>query len=56
MGRFSGKVPVRLGKLASPMSPEMKGGQTARAELQRPALAGNRLESTYAFRAKAGER
>jgi trehalose/maltose hydrolase-like predicted phosphorylase len=45
-----------VGKVGLACVTEMEGGQAARAEAERPALAGNQLESTYAFRAKAGQR
>ena len=45
-----------MGKVGLAYVTEMKGGQAARVEAKRPALTGNRLESIYAFRAKAGQR
>ena len=44
------------GKVGLAYVTEIEGGQATRAKAKRPALAGNRLESTYAFRAKAGQR
>ena len=56
MGRFFGRVPGGTGKVGLAYVTEIEGGQATRAKAKRPALAGNRLESTYAFRAKAGQR